>query len=213
VTDEALSAYPDDKDFRKAALAAFAHELRTPLTALRMVAELGRDPNSRGLAFDDELAGMFFQSLDDIEALANGVQDVSRVEREILRPGVQRTSLAAGVEQAVARVPPAVRLEAGVVVEAEGPWEPGLGAGLAGLAEGAYRGGDGSGLVTLESAVTDAGVEVTLLAGEPTGERRAVDASLGFRFFAGRLLLVEMGAAVSVQRSSGHVRVRVLLPG
>ena len=97
-----------------------------------MVAELGRDPNSGGLRFDDELAGMFFQSLDDIEALANGVQDVSRVEREILRPGVQRTSLAEGIERALARVPAAVRLEAATVVEAEGPWEPGLGAGLAG---------------------------------------------------------------------------------
>ncbi len=72
-SDEAATA-------RREALGAFSHDIRTPLTSIRMILDLAeRDEASGAIVLDGELTTMLSGSLRELESLADGLHDVSRI--------------------------------------------------------------------------------------------------------------------------------------
>src|SRR5512139_3273962 len=70
----------DPDEYGREAMAAFAHDMRTPLTTIRMVTELARRQSpERELRLDGELAEMFEASARDLGALADALQETSRL--------------------------------------------------------------------------------------------------------------------------------------
>ncbi|WP_322819434.1 histidine kinase dimerization/phospho-acceptor domain-containing protein [Tepidiforma sp.] len=207
---------PGTEVLRREAMGAFAHEIRTPLTSIRMVIELARrgaDADG-GLLLDRELAEMLLASVDDLQLLADELQEMSRLERGKvqLAPGPcdLRAAVAAAGEMLGGQ--PAMELAAPVPA-LEGPWDAArLVRALAGIARSVNRMGDGSGTVRLVPRLDGVRVRLEFWSGEPRGEVRPVAADAGFSYFRGRQLVVTMGGSVHCERRERFARVAVTLP-
>jgi len=201
---------------RREALGAFSHEIRTPLTSIRMVLELAKRQGTGGQrVLDTELSTMLDASVDDLERLANELQEFSRLERGrvVLEGGPCK--LAAAVETARELAGPELRVAgSGIDEDVTGPWDVGrLPLAIAGFAEAANRMGCGSGTVELGWARTPTGVELRFGSGEGGGAARAIGADAGFAFFRSRQYVLAMGGTVDCRRAERFVEIQVGLPG
>lgn len=104
-------------------MGAFAHEVRTPLTSIKMVMELARRQSTEGgLLLDDELAGMLRTSVDDLQSLADDLQETSRLERGRLNLSPGPCDLAAAVE-AARDLLRSIEISGSVEPGIDGPWD------------------------------------------------------------------------------------------
>ena len=199
--------------YRREAMGAFAHEVRTPLTSIKMVMELARrQSTSGGLILDDELMEMLETSVDDLQQLADDLQETSRLERKKLNLSPGPCELSVAVEAARELLGP---LELSGIPEPnlEGPWDAArLVRSIAGFAQSANRIGDGSGTVRLEAVRNGNTAELTFTSGFPSGESRDIAADAGFAFFRSRQLVIAMGGSVHCQRADRFATFRVVLP-
>ena len=204
----------DPEYYRREAMGAFAHEVRTPLTSIRMVMELARRQSAKGqLLLDSELAEMLNTSIDDLQQLADDLQETSRLERGKLPLSHGPCDLAAAIHAAgdlcIARIEPAGDIPAGV----EGPWDAArLVRALAGFAGAANRMGDGSGAVNLTCERRPAKILLHFESGTPTRSARPIAADAGFAFFRSRQFVLAMGGSVDCDRSERYARITVRLP-
>lgn len=199
--------------FRREAMGAFAHEVRTPLTSIKMVMELARRQSSEGeLLLDGELADMLKTSVEDLQQLADDLQETSRLERG-------KAVLSRGPCDLAAALDAARELLHGVEITGvpeprlEGPWDaPRLVRAIAGFAQSANRVGDGSGIVRLEAHRADDFAELIFTSGKPAGEEKPMAADAGFSFFRSRQLVLALGGSVHCQRADRFATFRVVLP-
>jgi signal transduction histidine kinase len=204
----------DAEHYRRESLGAFAHEIRTPLTSIKMVMELARRQAQDGqLVLDEELADMLRTSVEDLQSLADDLQETSRLERGRLTlatgPCDLGTAIAAAQELLEGHPELAVESEGTV----EGPWDaPRLVRAIAGFTQSANRLGDGSGLVGLEWEAGSEGIVLKFRSGEPGGDPRAIGADAGFSFFRSRQLVLAMGGSVHSARAERYAAFTVALP-
>jgi signal transduction histidine kinase len=208
--------FPDDREFyRREAMGAFAHEVRTPLTSIRMVLELARRQAEDGqLILDDELAGMLRTSVDDLQRLADDLQEASRLERGKLVLSNGPCDLGAAIDAARDLVFPAVTLSGPAPDAIEGRWDvPQLVRALAGFAMTANRIGDGGGTVSIATLLTARAVRCVFTSGgSATGAWRPLAADAGFAFFRSRDFVLAMGGTVNCERADRFCRIVVELP-
>lgn len=199
--------------YRREAMGAFAHEVRTPLTSIKMVMELARRQSTQGgLLLDDELAQMLRTSVDDLQSLADDLQETSRLERGRLTLSQGPCDLGAAVEAARDLIH-GIEIAGSVAPGIEGPWDAArLVRAIAGFAESANRIGDGSGVVGLDAATGGGTVELAFCSGQPGGNERPIAADAGFSFFRSRQLVLAMGGSVHFQRAERFATFRVALP-
>lgn len=206
----------DDHDlYGREAIGAFAHELRTPLTSIRMVLELARREGAVGgeLVLDRELASMLLTSVDDLQELADELQETSRLER---RKGTLRRGpceLRQAVDAAFGMVAPDLVINGDAPPAIDGPWDHvHLASAIAGFARSVNRIGEGTGEVQLGFEVTPEHVRLQLRSGTPGGEPRLIAADAGFSFFRARQSVLAMDGRVEWMRSERHLSVIVELP-
>ncbi len=200
--------------YRREAMGAFAHEVRTPLTSIRMVLELARrQAQGENLLLDPELADMLRQSVDDLQNLADDLQEASRLERGRMTIGHGPADLAIAIEAARELLDSAIQLDGPPVDQLEGPWDaPRLVRAIAGFAESANRIGDGSGHVTLHVGVSDRAVTIQFESGVQGDILRTIGSEAGFGFFRSRQFVLAMGGSVDYTRSERYARFLVSLP-
>ena len=199
--------------YRREAMGAFAHEVRTPLTSIKMVMELARRQSEDGqLVLDSELAEVLRSSVDDLQELADDLQETSRLERGKANLATGPCDLAVAVDAArgllhnieISGIP-----EPGI----EGPWDAArLVRAIAGFSEAANRIGDGSGIVRLEARRAESGAELIFTSGLPGGASREIAADASFAFFRSRQLVLAMDGSVHCQRAERFATFRVALP-
>jgi len=199
-------------DLRVAALAAFSHEIRTPLTALRMITDLATPAENGGKMLDAELVEMLGSSLDELNNLADALQEQSRAERGLVSPANGRTTLgeildfalAAAAEQAVTLVP------AGTIPDTDGPWDRHrLGGALASLVIGLDRLATHSGQVRCEAGPGSPGL---VFSSSGSGEERPDPLRPApFAFFVGIAELEAAGWTVDLELDD-ECRCTVSLP-
>ncbi|MBK9544639.1 MAG: HAMP domain-containing histidine kinase [Dehalococcoidia bacterium] len=176
---------PEDAEhFRREAMGAFAHEVRTPLTSIKMVMELARRQSSHGeLLLDTELAEMLKSSVEDLQQLADDLQEASRLERGKVALSTGPCEIATALDAArelagnisLAGIP-----EPGL----EGPWDAArLVRAIAGFAVSANRIGDGSGTVQVEAVRKGRRPTSLSPAGFPPAPRSRLQLMRGFRSF------------------------------
>ncbi len=199
--------------YRREAMGAFAHEVRTPLTSIKMVMELAKRQSQEGeLLLDAELADMLRTSVDDLQSLADDLQETSRLERGRISLSTGPCNLAAAIE-ASRELLRNIEIAASVEADLHGPWDAArLVRAIAGFSESANRIGNGSGVVNL--AVTPAAncIELVFTSGKQGGAERAIAADAGFSFFRSRQLVLAMGGSVHCQRAERFATFRVALP-
>jgi signal transduction histidine kinase len=200
--------------YRREAMGAFAHEVRTPLTSIRMVLELAsREADGKGLTLDAELAAMLNSSVDDLQQLADDLQEASRLERHKLLLGRGPCDLRAAVEAARELLGHEAEILGDVPEHIEGPWDvPRMVRAIAGFTRSTNRIGDGCGVVGL--AFEHGGNEIRLgfSSGEPGGDAKEIGADAGFSFFRSRLFVMAMGGALDWERSNRYFRMTAHLP-
>ncbi|MCC7363478.1 MAG: HAMP domain-containing histidine kinase [Dehalococcoidia bacterium] len=206
--------FDDHEKYRREAIGAFAHEIRTPLTSIRMVLELARkDPATGDVTLDAELASMLDTSIDDLQGLADDLQEASRLERGRTRLQAGPCDLAAVLAAAAELAGPRIRLEGELPEGIAGPWDaPYLARALAGLAESTNRVGEGTGVVRFTTSATPAGVEISLVSGEPGGEPRDIAADCSYAFFRSRQFVLSNGGELRWQRAERYFQAEIRLP-
>ncbi len=200
---------------RREALGAFAHEIRTPLTSIRMVLELAARLGTDGKnVLDAELAAMLDASVDDLERLADELQEFSRLERGRMVLSGGPSELGVAVETARALVAPDLALEGASLPDGlVGSWDAGhLARAIASFGHAANRMGSGSGSVGLAMAETPGGVELRFESGRAGGPERAIGVDAGFSFFWSWQCILAMGGSVGCLRSERYVEITVGLP-
>jgi signal transduction histidine kinase len=206
--------FEDTEHFRRESLGAFAHEIRTPLTSIKMVMELARRQAQDGqLILDVELAEMLRTSVEDLQTLADDLQETSRLERGRLQLATGPCDLGA----AIAAARDLLDGHPGLAVEfdgtLEGPWDaPRLIRTIAGFAQAANRLGDGSGLVRLDWEPGAEAVVLRFASGEPREGQLPFGAEAGFSFFRARQLVIAMGGSVHSARAERYAAFTVALP-
>ncbi|MEO8541303.1 MAG: HAMP domain-containing sensor histidine kinase [bacterium] len=203
----------DAELFRREAMGAFAHEVRTPLTSIKMVMELARRQSNEGeLLLDAELADMLRSSVEDLQSLADDLQEASRLERGKVSLSPGPCEIGAAVEAArdlLRSIEIAGTFDDGL----EGPWDAArLVRAIAGFTESANRIGDGSGIVRLEAESDADSVALVFSSGQPGRAARAIAADAGFAFFRSRQLVLAMGGSVHCERAERYATFRVVLP-
>lgn len=203
----------DPELYRREAMGAFAHEVRTPLTSIKMVMELARRQSSDGhLLMDPELAEMLRSSVDDLQQLADDLQEASRLERGRLALSHGPCDVAAALD-AAREMLRGIEIAETLRTTIEGPWDaPRLVRAIAGFTESANRIGDGSGVVRVEALATSEGAEFRFTSGKPGGQVREIAADAGFSFFRSRQLVLAMGGFVHCERAERFATFRVVLP-
>ena len=213
-TIERSGEFEEPEHFRRESLGAFAHEIRTPLTSIKMVMELARRQAQDGqLILDVELADMLRTSVDDLQALADDLQETSRLERGRLTLTTGPCDLGAAIAAArdLLDGQPELAVESDGTVE--GPWDaPRLVRTIAGFAQAANRLGDGSGLVRLDWEPGSEAVVLRFASGEPQEGERPIGAEAGFSFFRARQLVLAMGGSVHSARAERYAAFTVALP-
>lgn len=205
--------HDDLEMYRREALGAFAHEVRTPLTSIRMVMEIARRQSSEGeLLLDGELAEMLRASVDDLQQLADDLQETSRLERGRVVLSREPCDLTAAIE-AAREMLGQIELRGIPEPGIEGPWDaPRLVRSIAGFAESANRIGDGSGVVHLEAHRVGTEAELIFTSGARKPGSRGIAADAGFGFFRSRQLVLAMGGSVHCERAERFATFRVVLP-
>jgi len=200
--------------YRREAMGAFAHEIRTPLTSIRMVIELARRQAKDGqMVLDPELSGMLNQSVDDLQALADDLQEASRIERGKVVLSRGPCELGAAVDAARELLQPSIAIEGKLPAGIEGPWDvPHLVRAIAGMAEAANRAGDGSGVVKFTFRAEPGWVRLCFSSGVPGDEEKPIAADAGYAFFRARAFLLAMGGAVAWRRGNRYLDLDVALP-
>lgn len=204
----------DEEHYRREAMGAFAHEVRTPLTSIRMVIELARRlSGGEGLVLDDELSDMLVRSIDDLQQLADDLQEASRLERGRLSVGRGPADLGAAIEAARELLGERVEIAGEANLEIEGAWDAArLVRAVAGFAESTNRIGDGSGRVNLECRESAGEVSLVFESGAAGETSKPIAADAGFGYFRSRQFVVAMGGSVDYARSERHARITVNLP-
>ncbi|MBI2766977.1 MAG: HAMP domain-containing histidine kinase [Chloroflexi bacterium] len=204
----------EEEVYRREAMGAFAHEVRTPLTSIRMVIELARrETPNEGLVLDSELAAMLITSIDDLQQLADDIQEASRLERHKLLIGRGPCDLHAAVETAEELLQGDIAIAGSVPKGIDGAWDlPRVVRAIAGFTRATNRIGDGSGSVRLDCAVTGDGVRLRFTSGTRAGEPKPVAADAGFGFFQSRLFVLAIGGTVEWERSNRYFSVTACLP-
>lgn len=210
------SATSDDAElFRREAMGAFAHEVRTPLTSIRMVMELARRQSSEGqLMLDAELAEMLSSAVDDLQGLADDLQEGSRLERGKLPLSQGPCDLRAAIDAARTILQKEhIELEGRCPAAIDGPWDaPRLVRAIAGFAESTNRIGDGSGAVRFSCTREPLKVCLQFASGQPGRDARLIAADAGFAFFHSRQLVLAMGGSVHCDRAERYATITVALP-
>lgn len=208
------AAVDDQELFRREAMGAFSHEIRTPLTSIRMVIELARrEASGDSIVLDAELAAMLNTSVDDLQGLADDLQEASRVERGRVLMSRGPCDLRAACGAAGDLLAPRIRLAGHMPPAIEGPWDaPHLVRAIAGFAESANRAGDGTGSVRFRTAIEPRCVRLEFESGTPGGEPRRIAADAGFSFFRSRMFILAMGGQLSWQRSERYFSITADLP-
>jgi signal transduction histidine kinase len=204
----------EDPDlYRREAMGAFAHEVRTPLTSIKMVMELARRQASEGeLVLDAELAEMLNSSVEDLQQLADDLQETSRLERGKVALAVGPADLAAAID-ASRELMHGIELRGIPEPGIEGPWDAArLVRAIAGFATSANRIGDGSGTVKLEAHRREGAAELVFISGTPGRPAKDIAADAGFAFFRSRQLVLAMGGSVHCQRAERFAMFRIVLP-
>ena len=203
----------DPELYRREAMGAFAHEVRTPLTSLKMVMELARRQSAEGeLLLDAELAEMLKSSVEDLQELADDLQETSRLERGKVALSTGPCDLAAAID-AARDLLGSINLNGIPEPGIEGPWDAArLVRAVAGFAQSANRIGDGSGVVQVEAVRNHQTAELTFTSGKPSGVERPIAADAGFSFFRSRQLVLAMGGSVHCRRAERFATIRVALP-
>ncbi len=210
---EAVTQREDLDLYRREAMGAFAHEVRTPLTSIKMVMELARRQSKDGqLLLDTELIDMLRTSVEDLQELADDLQETSRMERG-------KIALSRGPCNVTAAIAAARELLKGIELEeasasvVEGPWDPArLVRAIAGFGASANRIGDGSGVVQIQVVAKGDEAEIRFTSGEPGGEPREIAADAGFAFFRSRQLVLAMGGSLHCERAERFATFRAVLP-
>jgi signal transduction histidine kinase len=202
------------EDYQREAIGAFAHDIRTPLTSIRMVMELAKSgPNGEEMSLDGELAGMLRASVDELIRLADDLQEMSWLERGKVAVGNGPGNLRTAFQEAVARLAGSVTVTGDEPPSTVGPWNEGRLAGvIEAVAFAANRCGEGLGTIECLAETGDGGVRLVFTSGELTGDRRVVDADLGFGFFRAYAMVRRMGGRVDVDRREHSARLTVFLP-
>jgi signal transduction histidine kinase len=199
--------------YRREAMGAFAHEVRTPLTSIKMVMELARRQSAEGeLLLDAELAEMLRTSVEDLQDLADDLQETSRLERG--KVGLSRgpCDLSSAIS-AAGELLQSIQIEQTTAPSIEGPWDAArLVRAIAGFTQSANRIGDGSGAVRLDVRTHAHAAELTFTSGTRAGAERPIAADAGFSFFRSRQLVLAMGGSVHCQRADRFATFRVALP-
>ena len=210
---EAENLREEAEVYRREAMGAFAHEVRTPLTSIKMVMELARRQSADGqLLLDPELSDMLKTSVEDLQQLADDLQETSRLERGKVSLATGPSELAAAIAAAQELVTP-LRLDIAGSADLEGPWDgPRLVRAIAGFAQSGNRIGDGSGTVSVAVDALGPTVRLTFRSGSPGGEQKPMAADAGFSFFRSRQLVLAMGGSVHCQRTERHATFIVALP-
>lgn len=200
--------------YRREAMGAFAHEIRTPLTSIRMVIELAKRLGAGGDAvLDPELATMLNTSVDDLQHLADDLQEISRLERGKIILSTGPCDLAAAVDAARDLLGGGIQLAGPTPKPILGPWDAGrLVRAIAGFAQAANRIGNGSGEVAFAAASGPELMKLTFTSGTPSGAGRPVAADAGFSFFRSRQFILAMGGLVECNRSDRFAEICVGLP-
>ncbi len=211
---------PSGSELRAALLGALSHELRTPLTSLGMLLDLARRQAAQGgeARLDADLLRVFELSLRELQRLADGVQEISRIERGIWQLRPEATTIRRLVERTREILPTNLTI---VIDDDEGLDRPGrwdierLAEALADLAAAANRLGAGTGSVTLEVRPKQpaGGAEFRLLSGKPGSEALALGTDAGFRYYRALSVISLMGGSVVARRASGYVEIAVDIPG
>ncbi len=212
---ETWPAEPDAETLRREAMGAFAHELRTPLTSIRMVIELAKRGagDDGALRLDRELSEMLLASVDDLQSLADDLQEMSRLERGKLTLAPGPCDLQSAVAAAAELLGGSPLLEGEPVPGVAGPWDPARLAGaIAGLARAVNRVGEGSGAVRLAGRLEPGVAVLELVSGRSRGAALPMTADAGFSYFRARQLVVAMGGSVHCERRERFARVAVVLP-
>ena len=209
-----MQAVQEAEALRREAMGAFAHEIRTPLTSIRMVLELARRQAVGGqMLLDSELTTMLNASVDDLQRLADDLQEASRLERGKVTLSPGPCDLGAAVEAARELLGPNLRLEGPTPVDIEGPWDaPRVVRAIAGFTQSANRVGNGSGAVDFRCTVTPEQVALHFASGTPEGSPREMAADAGFPFFRSRQFVVAAGGSVEWDRRERFVAITVTLP-
>jgi signal transduction histidine kinase len=199
--------------YRREAMGAFAHEVRTPLTSIKMVMELARRQSDHGqLQLDAELAEMLKSSVEDLQQLADDLQETSRLERGKVSLSTGPSDLGAAIEAAKELITPLTIVMVGDA-DVEGPWDAArLVRAIAGFAQSANRIGDGSGTVRLEVRCEEQAAQLGFISGTSAGQPRPIAADAGFSFFRSRQLVLAMGGSVHCQRAERFATFAVALP-
>ena len=203
-----------DEGYRREAMGAFTHEIRTPITSIRMVMELARRQSKAGrLRLDAELARMLNASVDDLQRLADELQELSRMERGKVAISQGPCDLAAAFEAARELAGKDIEIAGEAPEGIEGPWDaPRLVHAIAGFANAANRIGNGSGEVQFRHDLKPSWTTLTFESGQPASETKPVAADAGFAFFRSRQLILAMGGAVVCIRSERYAKIVVHLP-
>lgn len=203
-----------EEGYRREAMGAFTHEIRTPITSIRMVMELARRQSKAGrLLLDAELARMLNSSVDDLQRLADDLQELSRLERGKVAISQGPCDLAAALEAARELAGQDVEIAGEVPGGIEGPWDaPRLVRAIAGFATAANRIGNGSGEVQFSHDLMPSSTTLTFESGQPGPEAKPVAADAGFAFFRSRQLVLAMGGAVVCTRSERYTKIVADLP-
>lgn len=204
----------DDADlFRREAMGAFAHEVRTPLTSIKMVMELAKRQGSHGqLVLDTELSEMLLTSVEDLQELADQLQETSRLERGRITLSTGPCELGAVIE-AARELTRGIEVDGAAEGDIRGPWDAaGLVRAVSGLVVSANRIGDGSGRVAIDVHCSDRLAELVFTSGTPSGEPKPIAADAGFSFFMSRQLVLAMGGSVDCDRADRFATFRVTLP-
>ncbi|GBD24396.1 hypothetical protein HRbin29_02074 [bacterium HR29] len=209
---------PSESELRAALLGALSHELRTPLTSLGMLLDLARRQAAQGgeARLDNDLLRVFELSLRELQRIADGVQEISRIERGIWQLRPEPSTIRSLIERTREALPANVTL----AILDEGLDRPGrwdterLAEALADLAVAANRLGAGTGTVTLEIRQRESGgrVEFRLRSGEPAGEPIPLGTDAGFRYYRALSVIALMGGNVVARRTSGYVEIAAEVP-
>lgn len=201
-------------DYRREAMGAFTHEIRTPITSIRMVMELARRQSKAGqMLLDGELAKMLNSSVDDLQQLADDLQELSRMERGKVVVSTGPCDLAAALEAASELIGRDIEIAGQVPEGVEGPWDvPRLVRAIAGFATAANRIGNGSGEVRFRHHLTQCSMRLAFESGQPGPRTKPVSADAGFAFFRARQLIVTMGGTVECTRGERYAKIVADLP-
>jgi signal transduction histidine kinase len=104
----AAAALADLNQRKDRLLATVAHELRNPLEPIRTAAELLRRGVGTATPTDDFASGMIDRQIDHLTRLIDDLVDIDRIARNELELRLERQSLTALLEQAVASTRPTI---------------------------------------------------------------------------------------------------------